>query len=35
MIIVQVTEAKNCNNMDKVGFVKGLKFLRTNDVTVD
>ena len=33
--ITQVTEAKNSKNMEKVGFIKGLKFLRTNDVTVD
>ena len=35
MTITQVTEAKNSNNMEKVGFIKGLRFLRTNDVTVD
>ena len=33
--ITQVIEAKNSNNMEKVVFIKGLKFLRTNDVTVD
>ena len=35
MTITQVTEAKNSNNMEKAGFIKGLKFLRTNGVTVD
>ena len=35
MTITQVTEAKNSNNMENLGFIKGLKFLRTNDVTVD
>ena len=35
MTITQVTEAKNSNNMEKVGFIKGLKFLRTNSMTVD
>ena len=35
MTITQVTEAKNTNNMEKVGFIKELKFLRTNGVTVD
>ena len=35
MTITQVTEAKNSNNMEKVGFIKGLTFLRTNGVTVD
>ena len=35
MTITQVTEAKNSNKMEKVGFIKGLKFLRTNGVTVD
>ena len=33
--ITQVTETKNSNNMEKVGFIKGIKFLRTNGVTVD
>ena len=31
----QVTEAKNSNNAEKVVFIKGLKLLRTNGVTVD
>ena len=35
LTITQVTEAKNSNNMEKVGFIKGLKFLRTNGVIVD
>ena len=35
MTITQVTEAKNSNNMEKVGFIKRLKFLRTNGMTVD
>ena len=35
MTITQVTEAKNSNNVEKVGFMKGLKFLRINGVTVD
>ena len=35
MTITQVTEAKNSNNMEKVGFIKWLKFLRKNGVTVD
>ena len=35
MTITQVTEAKNSNNMEKVGFIKGLKFLRTNGMTAD
>ena len=35
MTITQLTEAKNSNNMEKVGFIKGLKFLRTNGVTID
>ena len=30
-----MTEAKNSNNMWKVGFIKRLKFLRTNYVTFD
>ena len=34
-IITQVTEAKNSNNMEKVRFIKGLKFSRTNGVIVD
>ena len=34
-IITQVTEAKNSNNMEKVQFIKGLKFLRANGVIVD
>ena len=34
MIVTQVTEAKNSNKMEKVGFKKGLKFLRTNGVKV-
>ena len=35
MTITQVTEAKNSNNMEKVGFIKGFKFLRTNGVSFD
>ena len=35
MTITQVRGAKNSNNTEKVGFIKGLKFLRTNGVTVD
>ena len=35
MTLTQVTEAKNSNNMEKIGFIKGLKFLRKNGVTVD
>ena len=35
MTITQVTEVKNSLNMAKVGFIKGLKFFRTDDVTVD
>ena len=35
MTITQVTEAKSPNNMRKLGFIKELKFLRTNGVTVD
>ena len=35
MTITQVAEAKNSNNMEKVGFIKGLKFSRTNGMTVD
>ena len=35
MTITLVTEAKNSNNMEKAGFIKGLQFLRTNGVTVD
>ena len=35
MTITQVTEAKNSDNMEKVGFIKGLKFLGTNSVTFD
>ena len=28
-------KAKNSNNMEKVGFIKGLKYLRANGMTVD
>ena len=35
MTITQVTEVKNSNNMEKVGLIEGLKFLRTNGVAVD
>ena len=35
MTITQVTEAKNSNNTKKGGFIKRLKFLRANGVTVD
>ena len=35
MTITQVTEAKNSDNMEKVGFIKELKFLGTNSVTFD
>ena len=35
MTVTQVTDAKNSNNVEKVGFIKGLKFLRTDGVTVD
>ena len=35
MTITQVTEAKNSNNMEKVRSIKGLKFLRTNGMTVN
>ena len=35
MTITQLTEARNSNNIEKVGFIKGLKFLRTNGLTVD
>ena len=35
MTITQVTEVKRSNNMQKVGFIKGLKFFRTNGGTVD
>ena len=35
MTVTQVTDAKNSNNVETVGFIKGLKFLRTNGVTVD
>ena len=35
LTITQVTEAKNSNNVEKVNFIKGLTFLRTNGVTVD
>ena len=33
MTITQVTEARNSNNVEKAGFIKGLKFLRANGVT--
>ena len=36
MTITQVTEAKNYNNMEKVGFIKGYKLKKKkNGVTVD
>ena len=35
MTITQVTEAQNSNNMEKIGFIKGLEFSRTNGMTVD
>ena len=35
MTITQSDRGQNSNNMEKVGFIKGLKFLRTNGVTVD
>ena len=35
MTIIQVREAKNSNNMEKVRSIKGLKFLRTNGMTVN
>ena len=35
LTIIQVTEAKNSNNVEKVNFIKGLKFLKANRVTVD
>ena len=35
MTITQVREAKNSNNMEKVGFIKGFKFVRKNGVTVN
>ena len=35
MTITQLTEAKSSNNIQKIRFIKGLKFLRTNGVTVD
>ena len=34
MAITKVAEAKNSNNIWKVGFIKRLKFFRTNVVTV-
>ena len=33
--ITQVTEGKNSNNVEKVVFIKRLKFLKTKSVTVD
>ena len=35
MTITQVTEVKKSNSMEKVGFIKGLKLLRTNGAAVD
>ena len=35
MTINPVTEAKNSNNMEKVRFIKGFKFVRKNGVTVN
>ena len=35
MTIIQVREAKNSNNMEKVRSIKGPKFLRTNGMTVN
>ena len=32
--LTQMKEAKNSNNMEKVGFIGGLKFLKTNELTV-
>ena len=34
MTVTQVTEAENSNNMEKFGFIKSLKFLRSKKVKV-